>query len=134
MHSKNNQYEIKQSKYASFCFVIYNNKRNMKIFSLKRYHFEIYTIFYVTIYYTEEKKMVISNLLYIKFYIRRWDQNLHHSLKLIRETSRKGCFYYGKFSLLKSIIVHLCLSFVCLWNCEGLNRTSFRKNGRYVVL
>lgn len=56
MHSKNNQYEIKQSKYASFCFVIYNNKRNMKIFSLKRCHFEIYTIFYVTIYYTEEKK------------------------------------------------------------------------------
>ena len=28
----------------------------MKIFSLKRCHFEIYTIFYVTIYYTEEKK------------------------------------------------------------------------------
>lgn len=44
----------------------------MKIFSPKRYHFEIYTIFYVTIYYTGEKKKVISNLLYIKFYIRRW--------------------------------------------------------------
>ena len=72
MHSKNNQYGIKQSKYVSFCFVIYNNKRNMKIFSPKRCHFEIYTIFYVTIYYTGEKKKVISNLLYIKFYIRRW--------------------------------------------------------------
>lgn len=44
----------------------------MKIFSSKRCHFEIYTIFYVTIYYTGEKKKVISNLLYIKFYIRRW--------------------------------------------------------------
>lgn len=55
----------------SFCFVIYNNKRNMKIFLQKRCHFEIYIIFYVTIYYIEEKKKVISNLLYIEFHIKR---------------------------------------------------------------
>ena len=71
MHNKNNQYEIKQSIYISFCFVIYNNKRNMKIFLQKRCHFEIYIIFYVTIYYIGEKKKVISNLLYIEFHIKR---------------------------------------------------------------
>lgn len=43
----------------------------MKIFLPKRCHFEIYIIFYVTIYYIEEKKKVISNLLYIEFHIKR---------------------------------------------------------------